>query len=145
MATNWQDRAEEFVRRHWAGGIGEPDVSAQNILDVVDDIYRAATEAGMPWQSHATLEWEDDYVLWISGSGHGALLWTPEGCWGFDAGTTENLVPWAVSGIFQIPSSIHLSGVYRNDESHPAVAWGNLLLRHSTAWRQNHPEWFGQA
>jgi len=145
MAADWKIQAEKFVRRHWAGGIGEPNVTAPNILDVVDDIYRAATESGPAWQSCATLEWEDDYVLWISGSGNGALLWTPDGCWGFDRETTEDLTPWAVSGVFQIPSCITDGGSYHYRTNHPAVIWGNFLLGDSAAWRQNHPEWFVEA
>jgi len=145
MIADWKSQAEKFVRQHWAGGIGNPNVKAENILDVVNDIYRAATESGPSWQPRATLEWGDDYVLWISGSGKGSLLWTPHGCWGFSQETTEDLTPWATSGIFQIPAHIPVSGIYWNNSDHPAIHWGNFLLFHSAAWRQNHPEWFQAA
>jgi len=141
MAANWKERAEGFVRRHWAGGVGDPDVMAPEIRDVVANIYRATADEPS-WQPRATLEWEDDYVLWISGSGRGALLWTPEGCWGFDRETTEDLTPWAVSGIFHVPADMTDGESYHYRTDHPAVRWGNFLLARSAAWRQNHPEWF---
>jgi len=58
MTENWQTQAEIFVRSHWAGGIGEPDVTAEDILDVVDSIFRIVSEAP-PGQPCATLEWEE--------------------------------------------------------------------------------------
>jgi hypothetical protein len=94
-----------FIRQHWAGGIGDPDVSQQDIWDVIDSIY-LAQRVGPAWQRHAVLEVEDNYALWISGSRNGALLWVRlDGnvqCLGFDGQTTEDLAAWA-SSIIQVP------------------------------------------
>jgi hypothetical protein len=124
-----EQHPEKFIRQHWAGGIGDPKVDLPDILDVIDDIDRAAS-AGPGYQSSALLEYEDDYVLWVSGSGHGALLWIPGYCWGFDYGTTENLALWAYSGIFEVPKQVGGAGG-------AAVTWGQLVLTHSGTWRQN--------
>ena len=121
---------DQFIRQHWSGGIGDPKVDLPNILDIIEDIYRAASE-GPEKQKAAVLEYEDEYVLWVSGSGRGALLWTPEGCWGFDGGTTENLSPWATSGIFEVPEG------KGKPAAHAVKAWADFLLPSCVTWQQN--------
>ena len=127
---------DRFIRQHWSEGIGNPKVDLPNILDVVEDIFRAASE-GPEKQKTAVLEYEDDYVLWVSGSGRGALLWILDDCWGFDGETTENLSPWAVSGIFKVPGRVPGTKGDSVPAARAAMVWGNFLLATSTTWRQN--------
>jgi hypothetical protein len=104
--------ADAFIRQHFAGGIGDPDTGTESITTVLESIWRIQDEGRreQPWQRHAFLRYEEGCVLWASGSRRGALVWLRDRadgatwrCYGFDAGTSADLAPWATHGLLRLP------------------------------------------